>query len=118
ATDMGLGAGITWTAADGADGYGISIGTAAGGTDVVEREDVTGTAYNHATDWEENTTYYVTVIPYNAAGEADGCAEVSFTTTTLLVAPECIPTRRSSDLATDMGLGAGITWTAADGADG
>ncbi|WP_188507229.1 gliding motility-associated C-terminal domain-containing protein, partial [Parapedobacter pyrenivorans] len=104
--------------ADGADGYRISIGTTAGGTNVVDGEEVNGTTYNHATDWEENTTYYVTVVPYNAAGEADGCIEISFTTTTLLVAPECTTIIRPRDGESSISLNDGIAWTAVEGAEG
>ncbi|RQP15907.1 MAG: gliding motility-associated C-terminal domain-containing protein, partial [Parapedobacter sp.] len=118
ATDVGLGAGITWSTVDRADGYRIFIGTTAGGTDILDGEEVTGTAYTTATDWEENTTYYVTVVPYNAAGEAEGCTEISFTTATLLRAPDCTAITSPEDSDTDIGLGAGITWSEADGADG
>ncbi|MGV3761914.1 right-handed parallel beta-helix repeat-containing protein, partial [Parapedobacter sp.] len=89
ATGVALDAEIAWEAAAGVTGYRAFIGTAPVGTDVVDGIEVTGLVYTPATDWEENTTYYVTVIPYNAAGEAEGCTEISFTTTTLLVAPEC-----------------------------
>jgi|GEM_PF-833892 len=118
ATDVGLGAGITWSTVDRADGYRIFIGTTAGGTDILDGEEVTGTSYTPATDWEENTTYYVTVVPFNAAGEAEGCTEISFTTATLLVAPECTTITAPEDEATDVGLGAGITWSTVDRADG
>src|SRR5690606_9648666 len=116
--DVALDATITWEEADGADGYRVFIGITSGGNEVVDGEEVTGTTYTPDTDWNENTTYFVTVVPFNEAGEAEGCAEISFTTTTLLVAPECTTLTSPEDEATDVGLGAGITWQAADGADG
>src|SRR5690606_41066444 len=89
AADMPLDAAIAWTSADGAEGYRVYIGTAPGGIDVADGIEVSGTTFSPEGGFEENTTYYVRVIPYNAAGEASGCAEISFTTETLLTAPEC-----------------------------
>src|SRR3546814_15946410 len=105
AVDVPLDADITWEAVDGATGYRITIGTAQGGTDVVDGEEVSGTVFSLPDGFAENTSYYVTVIPYNSAGEAAGCAELSFTTETLPVPPgrseerrvgkECVSTGRS-----------------------
>src|SRR5690606_37195175 len=109
---------ITWSAAERASAYRIFIGTTPGATDIVDGEEVTGTIFTPVTDWDEGTTYFVTVVPYNAAGEATGCAEISFTTTTLLAAPECTTITNPGGGNTDVSLGAGIVWTAADGANG
>src|SRR5690606_21927617 len=89
AADMPLDAAVAWAATDGAEGYRVYIGTTPGGIDVADGIEVAGTTFTPEGGFEENTTYYVRVIPYNAAGEASGCAEISFTTETLLTAPEC-----------------------------
>src|SRR3546814_10527215 len=83
AEDVGLGASITWNAVPGASGYRVYIGTIAGGSEVVDGEEITGTNFNPPAALEENTIYYVRVIPFNAAGRATGCTEISFTTETL-----------------------------------
>src|SRR5690606_10931273 len=70
--------GITWTAVESADGYRISIGTTLGGRDIVDNETVTGTRFVPAVDFAENTAYYITVIPFNSAGEATGCGYTRF----------------------------------------
>src|SRR5690606_19114965 len=70
ATAIAVNASITWDAVDNADGYRVYIGTTSGGTDVVNGEEVTGRSYTPASDWEEGITYYVTVVPFNAAGNA------------------------------------------------
>ncbi|SHO64216.1 Ig-like domain-containing protein, partial [Algoriphagus zhangzhouensis] len=72
ATDVDLDATITWTAVSDADGYYVTIGTTSGGNDLVNALSVIGTSYTHSADFAENTTYYVSVVPYNAVGEATG----------------------------------------------
>ncbi len=70
---------ITWTAASGANGYKLSIGTTAGGTEVLNASDLgVVLSYNHI--GLIGTTYYVTVTPYNAVGNATGCTSISYTT--------------------------------------
>ncbi|MFD2822780.1 gliding motility-associated C-terminal domain-containing protein [Lacinutrix iliipiscaria] len=61
-------------------GYFVSIGTTPGGTDIADNVDVGNvTTYDPGTlDYE--TTYYVTITPYNDNGSATGCIEESFTT--------------------------------------
>src|SRR5690606_17022119 len=118
ATDVALDAEITWEAAAGATGYRIFIGTAPGGTDVADGIEVTGLVYTPNIDWEENTTYYVRVVPYNTAGEATDCAEISFTTETLVTPPGCTTITRPVDGANLATLDQGITWIAVEGADG
>src|SRR3546814_14570704 len=101
AVDVPLDADITWEAVDGATGYRITIGTAQGGTDVVDGEEISGTVFSLPDGFAENTTYYVAVEPYNAAGEANGCTEISFTTETLLVPPSCTTITGPVDGSTD-----------------
>lgn len=70
---------ISWTAAIGANGYKLSIGTSAGGTQILNASDV-GTALTYSYIGSIGTTYYVTVTPYNVVGNATGCTSISFTT--------------------------------------
>ncbi|WP_310097762.1 gliding motility-associated C-terminal domain-containing protein [Algoriphagus sp. 4150] len=109
---------ITWQAATGAEGYYLSVGTSSGGTQILDREEVAGTSYALTESLEENTTYFITVIPFNEAGEAAGCNEVSFTTETLLSPPDCISIIFPSNNATDVDLTPTITWQAATGVEG
>ncbi|MGV3760939.1 T9SS type B sorting domain-containing protein, partial [Parapedobacter sp.] len=122
ATDVALNAALTWQAVDGAEGYRISIGTTSGGSDVADGEVVTGGTYTLDAGWEEGITYYVTVVPFNAAGGAEGCAEISFTTKAeeipIPAIPECTTITNPIDGRNDSSLEAGITWLAVDGAEG
>src|SRR5690606_16982944 len=116
--NLALDAEITWEPAANASAYRVYIGTSAGATNITNGEEVTELTYIPTDGWDENETYYVTVVPFNAAGEAEGCSEISFTTTTLLTAPECTSITGPADGATDVDLNTGITWASAEGADG
>ncbi|SHJ66527.1 Por secretion system C-terminal sorting domain-containing protein [Flavobacterium haoranii] len=79
---------ITWSPVVGlVTGYKLNVGTSAGATDVLNGADVGNvTSYNIGT-LTGSTTYYVTIIPYNANGDATGCTETSFSSCFINVAP-------------------------------
>ncbi|MEC3882109.1 hypothetical protein, partial [Parapedobacter sp. 10938] len=113
-----LDAEIRWEAVDDVTGYQITIGTTPGGTEIVDGAEVSGIVFNLPDGFAENTAYYVTVVPYNSAGEASDCSGISFTTETLVVPPGCTTITGPVDGATDVELDAEITWTAVDDATG
>ncbi|MGS2739780.1 T9SS type B sorting domain-containing protein [Sinomicrobium sp. M5D2P17] len=116
--NVALDAGITWNAVAEAAGYYVSIGTVSGGTDVLNNHQVTGTTFDPATDFDENTTYYITVVPYNAQGSATGCTETSFTTEILATAPDCTVITSPADGAFDVATDTDISWNTIADADG
>lgn len=68
---------FSWDAVTGASGYYLTLGTTSGGTDILDNVDLGNvTSYNYTP--EINTSYYWTVVPYNANGSAVGCAENMF----------------------------------------
>src|SRR3546814_1013132 len=71
-------------------------------------------------DWSSDvcSSDLVRIIPFNAAGRATGCTEISFTTETLLAKPDCAVITAPVDGAEDVGLGAGISWNAVPDASG
>jgi hypothetical protein len=72
---------ISWPAANnGPTGYFVSVGTVAGGTDVLELEDVGNVLTYNLGALGAGTTYFVTITPYNSNGDAVGCVETNFTT--------------------------------------
>lgn len=81
AIDVNENTDITWsTASVIVTGYTISIGTTPGGTDILDSFDNgPATTYDPGTLAYE-TTYYVTIVPYNDNGPAINCNEQSFTT--------------------------------------
>lgn len=74
---------INWSPASGfPDGYLISIGTTPGGTDILDNFDVGNVLTYDPATLAYSTTYYITITPYNASGNATGCTSSSFTTET------------------------------------
>lgn len=72
---------ITWTASTGATGYKISVGTTAGGTDVLNNVDLGNvTSYTFGSALMNSTKYYYTVNAYSALATSSGCTERNFTT--------------------------------------
>ncbi|REH46422.1 gliding motility-associated-like protein [Tenacibaculum gallaicum] len=118
ATDVSVSTGINWDAVIDADGYYISIGTTSGGIDIINNEVVTGTSYTLASDLPENTTIYMSVIPYNSVGNATGCSEISFTTEMVSTVPNCTTITTPSDGETNVAVDTDITWNTVSDADG
>ena len=72
---------VSWSAASGVPtGYKLTVGTTPGGTDIFNALDVLNVLTYNLGVLNSGTTYYVKVVPYNANGDATGCAESSFTT--------------------------------------
>ncbi len=72
---------LSWSNASGiVVGYKLSVGLTSGGTEVLDNEDVGNVTSYDTGILEYETTYYVTIIPYNVNGDAEECTEYSFTT--------------------------------------
>lgn len=81
ATSVSITPNISWYSVTGSTGYVISIGTTAGGTDIVNAHDNgTSTSYS-VTGLSYSTQYFVTVQAKNAQGTTSAaCTGYSFTT--------------------------------------
>ncbi len=72
---------ISWTAQSVAIGYILNIGTSTGASDILSNEDVGNvTTYDPPADLPLSQRVYITIIPYNSAGESPSCSEVNFRT--------------------------------------
>jgi gliding motility-associated-like protein len=72
-----------WDAATGATGYVIKAGTISGGTDILNVDVGSSTAYNVPNYLPPRQTIYVTIVSYNAMGTNTTCSEITFTTSAL-----------------------------------
>ncbi|MBK1895725.1 T9SS type A sorting domain-containing protein [Chryseobacterium paridis] len=81
ATGQSLTPTITWASVATATGYKLSVGTTAGGTDILNNQDLGNvTTYTFATPLTTSTTYYYTVNSYNANSASASCTERTFST--------------------------------------
>ncbi len=81
ATGVSLMPSITWTAVTGATGYRLTVGTTAGGTDVLNNVDVGNiTTYPFTASLAYNTKYYYTVNAYAGGQTSTSCTERTFST--------------------------------------
>lgn len=114
ATSVSISTGITWTSNLDATGYKLKIGTTAGGDEFLALTDVGNTtSYSLSANLDYGTTYYATLIPYNANGDATGCTSNAFTTL-----DGCRTASSPADGATGVSKTGSVTWSSLFGASG
>ena len=117
ATNISIDTDLSWNAVSNADGYRLSVGTSAGGNNIVNNEDVANmTDYVFANQLPEGATIYVSVIPYNNTGNAIGCNEESFTT--IAPVPSCTTLSFPENETTNVSIATDISWNEVTNADG
>lgn len=80
ATNVAITTRLTWSEVPNALGYKVYLGTTPGGTEIANGTIVNANSSAIFT-LSLDTTYYAKVVPYNNAGDAAGCTEISFKTT-------------------------------------
>ena len=70
---------LEWTPIAGATGYRVTIGSAPDRSDVLDNATFT-TNSTLVLNFEPNRTFFITIIPFNEAGEALSCGQESFST--------------------------------------
>ncbi|WP_394974765.1 BspA family leucine-rich repeat surface protein [uncultured Croceitalea sp.] len=115
ATDVAIATDITWNTVTGAEGYRLTIGTIAGGNDILDNEDVGNIlTYNPPTEFLDNTEVFVTIVPYIGTDNATGCIEESFTTE--IAQPGCANLITPVFDATDVPVNTNLIWNMATNA--
>nr|WP_299384376.1 T9SS type B sorting domain-containing protein [Allomuricauda sp.] len=70
---------LEWLPVPGATGYRVTIGTTPDGSDILDN-----TAFNtnstFVLNFEPNRTFFITIVPFNDAGDAIGCGQETFST--------------------------------------
>ncbi len=79
AVNVGLSPYLRWASVPGALGYRLYIGSSPFNADVLDGGVFTDNA-TYVLNFESNNTYYVTIVPFNEAGDALGCLQESFST--------------------------------------
>ena len=119
ATNIPVDEDVSWQIVSNATGYFISIGTSSGGTDFLNNFDNgSNSIYNSPVNFASNTTYYVTITPYNSAGNAVGCTSTQFTTETVVTFPSCTTLVSPLNGNTNVAINAAISWNAVSNATG
>ncbi|WP_299433954.1 BspA family leucine-rich repeat surface protein [uncultured Maribacter sp.] len=119
ATDVPIDTQLSWTAVSNATGYLVVVGTTSGGIEVVNNIDVGNfTTYNIPGDLQEARMHYVTIIPYNAEGDATGCIEETFTTGDSTSPPSCTSLSAPIHGATAVTPDINLTWAEITSATG
>ncbi|MGG5208375.1 hypothetical protein ACQWU4_05455 [Chryseobacterium sp. MIQD13] len=69
-----------WLPVSGADSYKVSLGTTAGGTDVINQQTVTATDFTPSSPLSPNTNYYLRITSVTGNLESSSCADIAFST--------------------------------------
>ncbi len=109
-------ASITWDAVADATGYRVSISGSSSTANNITDQNITGTTHPFANDFDNDETVTVTIIPFNAQGDAVGCAtpqtftiESSVPTVPSSCADLVTPANGATGVAVNL---ASITWDA------
>ncbi|WP_162296710.1 BspA family leucine-rich repeat surface protein [Confluentibacter citreus] len=91
-TNVPVGTDLTWNTVTNAIGYKLTVGTSSSAFNILNAYDVGNvTTYNLPSDLPENTTIYVSIIPYNLDGDATACVEEIFSTETIVINSDLPP---------------------------
>ncbi|MEC7771447.1 MAG: T9SS type B sorting domain-containing protein [Bacteroidota bacterium] len=78
-TNVPLSPFLEWNAVPDATGYMVTIGTTPTDTDILDGA-IFNTNSTPVVNFEPNKTFFITIIPFNDAGQAEGCIQTSFST--------------------------------------
>jgi len=70
---------LEWTPVPGATGYKVTIGTTPFTSEILDNS-IFPSNSTFVIDFEPNRTFFITIVPFNDAGDAIGCVQESFTT--------------------------------------
>jgi gliding motility-associated-like protein len=119
ALDVNTATNITWNGSASATGYFLTIGTSINGGEIVDNLDVGNTlSYNPTADLPEETTFYISVIPYNRIGLSIGCNTSTFTTALKADLPFCTTMITPFDGETNVPLSPVLEWNEVPNATG
>ncbi|NER10741.1 gliding motility-associated C-terminal domain-containing protein [Muriicola jejuensis] len=71
---------LEWTPVPGATGYRITVGISPFTAEILDNVAFPPITQTGILELEANRTFFITIVPFNAAGEAIGCVQETFTT--------------------------------------
>ncbi len=71
---------LEWNPVPGAVGYRVTIGNSPSSGDVLDNTPFINTTSTFILELEANRSFFVTIVPFNASGDAIGCQQESFST--------------------------------------
>ncbi len=110
---------ITWNAVANATGYRITINGSSSNANNVTDVVVNGTSQTLTDNFDPGETVTVTIVPFNADGDAVGCAPESFAVaTTPSTVPNCTSLTAPMDQSLDVAVDTDISWSPVANASG
>ncbi len=70
---------LEWNTVSDVTGYIVTIGTTPTSSDILDGS-ILYTNSTPVVNFEPNKTFFITIVPFNDAGQAEGCIQTSFTT--------------------------------------
>jgi gliding motility-associated-like protein len=110
---------ISWDAVADAIGYRITINGSTSTVNNITDQNITGTSVALLGDFDNGETVTVTIVPFNADGDAVGCTPQSFNIVSdESTVPECTFLSNPLNGAIDVQITTDITWDVVTSADG
>lgn len=117
-SDVSAATNLSWNVASTAKGYRLKLGTTSGGDEIFSQDVGATTFFDLPDNLPENSTIYITIVPYNNLGEALDCQEESFTTVGVPIIPDCTQLLVPNNGATNISVLTDFAWEAIDNAGG
>jgi len=118
ANDVPVNTSLAWNAVANAEGYKITIGSSSGASDIFSEDVGVSNAITLPNNLPENSSIYVLVTPYSAAGDALSCVEETFMTTGTPTIPDCVNLTMPMNGATAVSMATNFAWPAVSNAQG
>ncbi len=109
---------IRWNGVGNAVGYILNIGTTEFGSELLSRDVGSQIEFLSENNLPDNTTIYVTIIPYNTQGNAVACVSESFLTEELKPIPECTSLIEPLAGERDVDPQVDVVWNVSENAEG
>lgn len=117
-TSVAVDTSIAWNTVADADGYKVTvIASNSTANNMTDFDVTTGTTFDFANDFIQGETVTVTIIPYNANGDALGCTSESFTIVPPPI-PACTTLTTPLNNTIDVAIDTDIRWNAVAEATG